>query len=245
MTAHIHGMTHQTQTIDSDRTASPTKRLPKSRTSEPANDPGGTPTSEPVFMTAGRRLGYARVSTSSDGRQMHDRQTDALQAADIDQIFTDTLSGSKSSRPGLGALWALLREGDTVVILSLDRLGRDTRQLLAWVDELRAKGVHLQILQLGVDTATPAGAMVLTIIAALAEMEREVLRSRVGEGLAAARTRGRLGGRPASLSPAQIVEVRRPRTDGRPTGEVATLFRCSERTVRRAFAASVESEEVK
>ena len=113
--------------------------------------------------------------------------------------------------------------------------GRD--QLLAWVAELEQTGIHLQILQLGVDTSTPAGKMVLTVIAALAEMERAVLVGRVREGLASAKLRGRVGGRPASLSPAQRAEVVRFRADGRSAGECAELFGVSTRSIRRVAAA--------
>lgn len=181
------------------------------------------------------RLGYVRISTA-DGRQVTDRQEDALRDAGVDRVFVDHISGMKASRPQLDALWQTARAGDTIVVLSLDRLGRDTRQLLAWVAELEQTGIHLQIIQLGVDTSTPAGKMVLTVIAALAEMERAVLVARVREGLASAKLRGRVGGRPASLSPAQRAEVVRLRADGRSAGECAELFGVSTRSIRRVIA---------
>lgn len=200
-----------------------------------ANNPGET--SRPATRVSGHlRLGYARVSTS-DGRQVTDRQDDALREAGVDRVFVDHSSGMQASRPQLDALWQTARAGDTIVVLSLDRLGRDTRQLLAWVAELEQTGIHLQILQLGVDTSTPAGKMVLTVIAALAEMERAVLVGRVREGLASAKLRGRVGGRPASLSPAQRAEVVRLRADGRSAGECAELFGVSTRSIRRVAAA--------
>ena len=203
-----------------------------------ANNQGETP--EPSTPVSGHlRLGYARVSTSA-GRQVTDRHEDALRDAGVDRVFIDHSSGMKASRPQLDALWQTARAGDTVVVLSLDRLGRDTRQLLAWVAELEQTGVHLQIIQLGVDTATPAGKMLLTVIAALAEMERAVLVGRVREGLASAKLRGRVGGRPASLSPAQRAEVVRLRADGRSAGECAELFGVSTRSIRRATASSRE-----
>ncbi len=179
-------------------------------------------------------LGYARVSTAE---QVIDRQVDSLRGAGVEKIFTDHISGTKASRPALDELLAFARAGDTLVVHSLDRLGRDTRQLLAWVDELRERGVHLHILQLGVDTSTPAGKLVLTVMAALATMEREAIVERTLEGLAAARARGRIGGRPPALSESQKREARRMRASGVPTGEVAEVLGCSPRTIRRALAA--------
>lgn len=199
-----------------------------------ASNPGES--SNPSTQVSGHlRLGYVRISTS-DGRQVTDRQEDALRDAGVDRVFVDHISGMKASRPQLEALWQAARAGDTIVVLSLDRLGRDTRQLLAWVAELEQSGIHLQILQLGVDTSTPAGKMVVTVIAALAEMERAVLVGRVREGLASAKLRGRVGGRPASLSPAQRAEVVRLRADGRSAGECAELFGVSTRSIRRVTA---------
>ncbi|MCU1584066.1 MAG: invertase [Microbacteriaceae bacterium] len=214
--------------------ASPADDAPEIRGSEAEINPGDT--AGPATRVSGRPmlLGYARVSTS-DGRQVTDRQEDALREAGCDRVFIDHVSGAKASRPQLDALWNAARAGDIVVVQSLDRLGRDTRQLLQWADELRATGIHLRILQLGVDTATPAGAMVFTIVAALAEHERQLLRARVKDGLVAAKARGRVGGRPASLSEAQKLEVIRLRGEGRQSGEIAELFACSTRTVRRTL----------
>lgn len=164
---------------------------------------------------------------------MIDRQEDALTAASCDRIFVDRVSGTRTSRPQLDLLFNVARAGDTIVILSLDRLGRDTRQLLTWVEDLQVRGIELQILQLGVDTGTVAGKVVLQIMAALAEMERAILVQRVNEGLAAARARGRVGGRPAALSTEQRAEVVRLRADGRSAAEISRLFGVSERTIRR------------
>jgi DNA invertase Pin-like site-specific DNA recombinase len=222
------------QTTDSVRLVSPAEDAPEIRDQAAANNPGDT--ARPTTRVSGHAmlLGYARVSTS-DGRQVTDRQEDALRAAGCDRIYVDHVSGAKASRPQLDALWNAARAGDTVVVLSLDRLGRDTRQLLQWADELGEAGVHLRVLQLGVDTATPVGAMIFAVIAALAEMERSILQQRVREGLAAARARGRVGGRRPSLSEAQKREVIRLRDEGRTTGEISELFACSTRTVRRTL----------
>jgi DNA invertase Pin-like site-specific DNA recombinase len=185
--------------------------------------------------------GYARVSTHG---QVTDRQTDALRLAGVDEahLYVDQLSGSTLRRPALDKLLAHLRPGDTVVIQSLDRLGRNTRQLLEWVDDLSDRGVHLRILQLGVDSSTPAGKMVLTVIAALAAMEREVLIERTKDGIASAKARGRVGGRPSSLSGFQREEALRLSKSGRSTGDLASLFGCSPRTIRRIIAVERDND---
>lgn len=148
------------------------------------------------------------------------------------------MSGTVASRPALDELLAHVRPGDTVVIQALDRLGRNTAQLLLLVEDLRQREISLQILTLGINTGTPAGQMVLTVMAALAQMERDVLAERVRDGLEAARRRGRVGGRPQALSPAQKTEVRRLILEGRRVKEVAALFNTSERTVRRTVNGS-------
>jgi len=180
-------------------------------------------------------FGYARISTA---QQNVDRQEDALAAAGIaaENIFTDVVSGSRSQRPGLDALMSKLRDGDALTVHALDRLGRDTRQLLTWVAELEQRGVALRILTLGVDMGTGAGRLVLTMMAALASLEREILVERTVHGLAAARARGRVGGRPPALSAAQRCEVERLLSEGRPSGDLAALFSVSPRTIRRVKA---------
>lgn len=205
--------------------------IQKNRDGESVKNPGETLVAKNPGARPARRLGYARVSMAQG--QVTDRQEDALSEAGCDEIYVDRISGMTSSRPALDRLLDDAQAGDTLVVLSLDRLGRDTRQLLVWVDELRQRQIELRILQLGVDTATPAGRMVFSIVAALAEMERAILVQRVNEGLAAARARGRVGGRPPALSPAQRREVIKLRAEGRTAGEIAELFEVSARTVRR------------
>lgn len=191
-------------------------------------------------VSAGAVLGYARVSRTD---QNLERQLDALAEAGCNRVFTDHgVSGSRDSRPGLDEMLDYARPGDTVVVHALDRLGRNTRGLLALVDNFRERQISLRILTLGVDTRTPAGLMVLSTMAALAALERAVLVERVHSGLDAARKRGRVGGRPPSLSEERKREVVRMKSSGRTVAEIARLMITSERTVRRVLSASAERD---
>ena len=143
--------------------------------------------SEGRGVSAGSRLGYARVSRDD---QNLDRQLDALREAGCDRTFVDDgVSGAPASRPGLDEMLLYVRPGDAIVVQALDRLGRRTSELLRLVEVWKVQGI-VSILNLGIDTNTSAGKLVLTIMSSLAEMEREVLRERTIDGLAAARRRG-------------------------------------------------------
>ena len=144
-------------------------------------------------------IGYARVSTTED-RQVLDRQLDALAEVECERVFEDRASGAKVDRPGLEACLDHLRRGDVLVVLDLDRLGRLAGELIALIDALAERGVAFRALNSPMDTTTPAGRAFLQIQAAFAEMERNVIRSRVREGLKAARARGRKGGRPRIMT---------------------------------------------
>ncbi len=153
-------------------------------------------------------IGYARVS-KADGSQSLDLQRDALIAAGVapEAIYEDQASGKRDSRPGLDACLKALRAEDTLVVWKLDRLGRDLRHLVNVVQELSDREIGLRILAgrgAQIDTTTPAGRLVCGIFAALAEFERELIRERTVAGLAAARARGRRGGRKFALSKAQV-----------------------------------------
>ena len=148
-------------------------------------------------------VGYARVS-SREGNQVLDRQLDALRAAGCERIFDDRGSGASTERPGLKECLGYLRRGDVLVVLDLDRLGRLAGELIRLLDELQAKGVGFRALNAAFDTTTPAGRAFLQIQAAFAEMERNVIRQRVREGVAAARARGRKGGRPRLITPERL-----------------------------------------
>jgi DNA invertase Pin-like site-specific DNA recombinase len=147
-------------------------------------------------------LGYARVSTNE---QSLERQRDELTKAGAERTYEDIGSGKKgAARPQWDELLRSLRKGDTLMVTELSRLGRSTSQLSALADDLRDRGVALRILNLGIDTGTPAGKLVYSIIAAVAEMERDLLVERTMSGLAASRARGRKGGRKREFSPAAV-----------------------------------------
>lgn len=143
------------------------------------------------------KIGYARVSTDD---QKLDLQLDALDQAGCARIFQDTLSGAKADRPGLAQALDHLREGDTLIVWKLDRLGRKTTQLLLLLEDLSKRQIGFQSLQDTIDTTTPHGKLYLTLLAAFAEMERGLLIERTNAGIAAARARGRIGGRKFSLT---------------------------------------------
>jgi DNA invertase Pin-like site-specific DNA recombinase len=149
------------------------------------------------------QVGYARVSTREE-RQVFDRQIDALRAAGCHRIFDDRGSGTNTDRPGLKACLDYLRKGDVLVVLDLDRLGRLAGELIRLVDELEGRGIGFRALNADFDTTTPMGRAFLQIQAAFAEMERNVIRQRVKEGIAAARARGRKGGRPRRMTPERL-----------------------------------------
>jgi DNA invertase Pin-like site-specific DNA recombinase len=146
-------------------------------------------------------IGYARVSTDD---QNLDLQRDALEKAGCEQIFTDTVSGTKARRSGLEQALSHLREGDTLVVWRLDRLGRSLRHLIDTVTSLQEKGVGFKSLSESIDTTTSGGRLVFNIFGSLAEFEREIIKERTQAGLQAARSRGRTGGRPKALTQKQV-----------------------------------------
>ena len=146
-------------------------------------------------------IGYARVS-KSDGSQLLDLQKDALLKAGVDQayIYQDLASGRKDDRPGLIACLKALQPGNTLVVWKLDRLGRDMKHLVNLIDDMSHKKVGFKVLSgAEIDTTTANGRLVFGIFAALAEFERELIKERTQAGLAAARARGRNGGRPRKM----------------------------------------------
>jgi DNA invertase Pin-like site-specific DNA recombinase len=145
-------------------------------------------------------LGYARVSIHD---QNLDLQKDALKLAGCEKIYVDTITGESRSRPGLEQAFEMLREEDTLIVWRLDRLGRSLKHLIELVQELSDKKVGLRSLQESLDTTSSSGKLVFHLFGALAEFERNLIAERTKAGLAAARARGRLGGRPPVLDEKQ------------------------------------------
>ena len=142
-------------------------------------------------------IGYARISTHE---QSLDLQKDALAQAECEQVFEDKVSGVVPARVGLKQVKQILRKGDTLVVWRLDRLGRSLKDLMEWMAYLEEKEVGLKSLQEAIDTTTTTGKLVFHIFGALAEFERNLIRERTQAGLTAARSRGRIGGRPKTLN---------------------------------------------
>lgn len=145
-------------------------------------------------------IGYARVSTLDQNLEL---QFDALKAAGCERLFQDKASGLNTERPGLDGALDHLRPGDTLVVWRLDRLGRSLRHLIETVGALEERGIGFRSVQEAIDTTTSSGKLVFQIFGALAEFERNLIRERTQAGLAAARARGRNGGRPKGLDAAK------------------------------------------
>ena len=153
-------------------------------------------------------VGYMRVS-SADERQSVDLQRDALIAAGVDarHIYSDKASGARDDRPGLKTCLAWLKEGDTLVVWKLDRLGRSLSHLLDIIGDFRERGIAFRSLTEHMDTATPQGELLFSMFGALAQYERALTRERVMAGLVAARRRGRRGGRPTAIDAEKIAAI--------------------------------------
>jgi DNA invertase Pin-like site-specific DNA recombinase len=164
-------------------------------------------------------IGYARVSTQD---QNPDLQLDALQAAGCDKVFVEKASGAQRERPELLAALAYLRPGDTLVVWKLDRLARSLKQLIETIEGMEARQIGFRSLTEAIDTTTSGGRLIFHIFAALAEFERSIIRERTRSGLESARNRGRLGGRPPTLSPADLQHVKALLSDPEITVEQAT-----------------------
>lgn len=187
-----------------------------------------------TFVKVTALIGYARVS-KADGSQVIDLQRDALAKAGVDlehHLYSDAASGKRDDRPGLDACIKALRHGDTLVVWKLDRLGRDLRHLVNLVGDLTKRGIGLKVLAgegASIDTTTANGRLVFAIFAGLAEFERELIVERTKAGLAAARARGRTGGRPFKMTPAKLRLAQAAM--GKPETKVAEL--CAELSITR------------
>src|ERR671919_815564 len=150
-------------------------------------------------------IGYARVSTTEQHLHL---QQDALTNAGCLKIYTDTISGTKSERKGLNEALSYIRDGDTLVVWRLDRLGRSLKDLIERITDLHSRNIGFKSLTEQIDTTTSGGKLIFHIFGALAEFERDIIKERTNAGLTAARARGRKGGRPKALTPkkAQMVQ---------------------------------------
>jgi DNA invertase Pin-like site-specific DNA recombinase len=180
------------------------------------------------------KIGYARVSTKG---QNDDSQVDELTAHGVDKLFIDKgVSGKHASRPELDKALAYLREGDVLVITRLSRAMRSLKDLLALAEDLRGRGVGLVVLKQQIDTTTPQGRLVFHLLGALDEFQRELIVEGTLEGLAAARARGKTGGRKPKLTASQVSHARQLYADGGKTvAEIAGLLGVSRQTVYRAL----------
>ncbi|CAJ3387312.1 resolvase domain-containing protein [Burkholderia pseudomallei] len=181
-------------------------------------------------------IGYARVSTFE---QTLDLQRDALNAAGAVSIYEDKASGKSADRLELQHCVKALRNGDTLVVWRLDRLGRNLQDLIRIVNELEGRGIKFRSLKESIDTAGPAGKLVFHMFAALAEFERELIRERTLAGLEAARARGKKGGRPKSLdAKKQLAALAMMKSRVMSISEIARQFDVSRSTLYNILAAS-------
>ena len=190
----------------------------------------------------GMAFGYARVSTTQQDEAL---QQDALEKVGVDRIFVDKASGATESRPALDELLGQLRAGDSVVVWRLDRLGRSLKHLIDVVGDLEQRGVGLRSLTESIDTSTPAGKLVFHVFGALAEFERDMIRERTQAGLAAARARGRVGGRPTVWTPEKLAAAQAMHEGGE--HDVATIARIlgvSRASVYRGLASNAATAHI-
>jgi len=179
-------------------------------------------------------IGYARVSTSDQDLTL---QLDALAAAGCEKVFSDKASGTKADRDGLAEVLAYAREGDSLVVWKLDRLGRSMKGLVDLAATLEARKVDLRSLTDGIDTRSAAGRFFFHVMAALAVMERELILERTKAGLAAAKRAGRVGGRKRAMTPAKLDAARKLLDAGTPPKDVASSVGVSVATLYRHLPA--------
>jgi DNA invertase Pin-like site-specific DNA recombinase len=177
------------------------------------------------------KIGYARVSTVEQNLEL---QTDALEKAGCEKIFTDTASGAIDLRKGLVDAIEFCRKDDSLIVWKLDRLGRSLKHLIETINLLHEKKVGFVSLQENIDTTTSGGKLIFHVFGALAEFERELIRERTNAGLASARARGRLGGRPRALTDKQIKMAKSMLADPNTTvKEVCETLNISKSTLYR------------
>jgi DNA invertase Pin-like site-specific DNA recombinase len=185
----------------------------------------------------GTQLGYARVST---GHQSLDQQLDALTAAGVEgnRVYTDKLSGTstREQRPGLASLLDYAREGDAIVVVGIDRLGRNAAEVMTTIRELGNRGIVLRSLREGIDTSNATGRMVAGVLASLAELELELGRERRLAARDARRARGQSIGRPKALDQSKMALAQRMHASGESASTIASTLGVSRATVYRVLA---------
>lgn len=188
-----------------------------------------------VDQKPGQRIGYVRVSTVA---QTLEQQQAALEVAGAVKTFSDTMSGARDDRPGLAELMAYVREGDTVVVWKLDRLGRNTLHILETVKALTDRGVTLVSVTDGIDSSTAAGRMMIGVLGALAEYERELIKERTALKRITALANGTRFGRPRKVQNSKDVATAiRMRDDGHTARDIAKFLGVSRATLYRYFSA--------
>lgn len=184
-------------------------------------------------------IGYARVSTADQSLQL---QLDALKEANCKRVFSEKISGSRNSRPGLDEALSHLRHGDTLVVWKLDRLGRTVKGLVDLVVDLEKDGINFRSLTDGIDTTTSAGRFFFHVMASLAQMERELTLERTKAGLAAARKLGRIGGRKRIMTESKIKSARKLLSSGYAPKDVAKDLGISVATLYRWLPATANGK---
>lgn len=183
------------------------------------------------------QLGYARVSTA---HQSLDQQLDVLTAAGVDaaRVYTDKLSGTstRQQRPGLAALLDYARQGDAIVVVGIDRLGRNAAEVMTTIRDLGERGIVLRSIREGIDTSNASGRMVVGVLASLAELELELGRERRTAAREARRARGQSIGRPKALDDSKTALARRMHASGEPASTIATALGVSRATLYRVLA---------
>ena len=182
-------------------------------------------------------IGYARVSTQDQNLTL---QREALINAGCEKVFEDKVSGTRADRPGLSKTLEMLREGDTLVVWKLDRLGRSVKQLVDMVSELNKQGIQFKSLTDSIDTGTTSGRFFFHVMASLAEMERELTIERTRAGLEVAKKLGRKGGRKPKMTDSKIESAKKLLSSGVPPKEVAKNLGVSVSTLYRCLPASTQ-----
>lgn len=197
---------------------------------------------ETPLVATGTKLGYARVST---GHQSLDQQVDALTADGVEagRVYSDKLSGSstREQRPGLASLLDYARGGDTIVVVGIDRLGRNAAEVMTTIRELGDRGIVLRSLREGIDTSNATGRMVAGVLASLAELELELGKERRSAAREARKARGQSIGRPKALDEAKAALARRMHAAGEPASTIAATLDVSRATVYRVLASASDN----